>query len=380
MFWSKDDIVERLSKIPRTLEDISIEVFEGVPPTNDFLHKASLSRENCTDATYTDATYTDATYTNATYTSRNLQTNVSIEQVSIEKELMYPYMDNSLSNEFSIHSSQYQFMLPYEILGLGIRKEYKIFHPDELKAKFPVAYKQLMEIKFTSETEKQEPDSADCYRLKSESFLQYINTPKIIITDNYNLQASYDSVGKHIFSDGIGVVLGDPTLYHYVTATLNSSISKAFIEIWSREKVQSRGKLSPKMLKRFPIAFPKSEITENLVSTISRYLIYLNRQKHEGKVYSIPCYQKLIDFYKRILDILILDTYITNDLDPRLLEILAENITPSEEEFEYSNDMSLMIGLQAIKENILESPDFRNCRFSNEFTNILATLKNSSAW
>ncbi len=42
MFWSKDDIVERLSKIPRTLEDISIEVFEGVPPTNDFLQKVSF--------------------------------------------------------------------------------------------------------------------------------------------------------------------------------------------------------------------------------------------------------------------------------------------------------------------------------------------------
>lgn len=39
MFWSKDYIVERLSKIPRTLEDISIEVFEGVPPTNDFFYK-----------------------------------------------------------------------------------------------------------------------------------------------------------------------------------------------------------------------------------------------------------------------------------------------------------------------------------------------------
>jgi hypothetical protein len=39
-----------------------------------------------------------------------------------------------------------------------------------------------------------------------------------------------------------------------------------------------------------------------------------------------------------------------------------------------------MIGLQAIKDNILYSPDFRKCRFSNEFTNILATLKNSSVW
>ena len=132
MFWSKDDIVERLSKIPRTLEDISIEVFEGVPSTNDLLHKVSLSIENCTDAPYI---------------CRNPQTNVSIEQVSIEKELMYPYMDGSLSNEFAIQSTQYQFMLPYEILGLDIRKEYKIFQPDELKTKFPIAHKQLMEIK-----------------------------------------------------------------------------------------------------------------------------------------------------------------------------------------------------------------------------------------
>lgn len=365
MFWSKDDIVERLSKIPRTLEDISIEVFEGVPLSNDSLYRASLSIENCTDSTYI---------------CRNLQTNVSIEQVSIEKELTYPYMDGSLSNEYAIHASQYQFMLPYEILGLGIRKEYKIFQPDELKTKFPIAHEQLTENKFKSGAEKQELDSADCYRLESESFLQYINTPKIIITENYNLQASYDSLGKYVFADGVGVVLGDPTLYHYVTAVLNSTISKAFPEIWSREQGQNRSKLCPKMLKRFPIVFPKSQTTENLVSTISRYLIYLNRQKHAAKVYSIPGYQRLIDFYKRISDLLILDTYMTNDLDPQLLEILEENITSSDEELEYSDDINLLIGLQAIKENILGSPDFRNCRFSNEFTNILATLKNSGVW
>jgi hypothetical protein len=365
MFWSKDDIVERLSKIPRTLEDISIEVFEGVPSSNDSLYRASLSIENCTDSTYI---------------CRNPQTNVSIEQVSIEKELTYPYMDGSLSNEYAIHASQYQFMLPYEILGLGIRKEYKIFQPDELKTKFPIAHEQLTENKFKSGAEKQELDSADCYRLESESFLQYINTPKIIITENYNLQASYDSLGKYVFADGVGVVLGDPTLYHYVTAVLNSTISKAFPEIWSREQGQNRSKLCPKMLKRFPIVFPKSQTTENLVSTISRYLIYLNRQKHAAKVYSIPGYQRLIDFYKRISDLLILDTYMTNDLDPQLLEILEENITSSDEELEYSDDINLLIGLQAIKENILSSPDFRNCRFSNEFTNILATLKNSGVW
>ncbi|RXA16388.1 hypothetical protein EQO05_14155 [Methanosarcina sp. MSH10X1] len=363
MFWSKDDIVERLSKIPRTLEDISIEVFEGVPPTNDFLQKAGLSRENCTDASCI---------------SIDSHTSVGIEQV-IEKELMYPYVDDSVSNEFAVRSTQYQFMLPYEVLDNKIRKEYRIFQPEELKVKFPVAYKLLMEIKQQSRVEKQEFDSAD-YRLEDESFLRYINTPKIIITSNSCLQASYDPSGKHVFANGVGAVLGDPTLYHYVTAVLNSSIARAFPEVWSRQGVQNTGNLNSKMLKRFPIAFPKKEATENVISTISRYLIYLNRQKQMAKTYAIPGYQELIDFYKRISDILTLDTYITNDLDPKLLEILAENITASDGGFEYSDDINLLIGLQEIKKNILSSPDFAKCRFSNEFTNILATLKNSLVW
>jgi hypothetical protein len=88
----------------------------------------------------------------------------------------------------------------------------------------------------------------------------------------------------------------------------------------------------------------------------------------------------MIDFYRRIADLLILDTYITDDLDPKLLEILAENITAPEEEFEYSDDINLLIGLQEIKNNILDSSNFRQCRFNNEFTNILATLKNNGAW
>jgi hypothetical protein len=364
MFWSKDYIVERMSKIPRTLEDISIEVFEGVPPTNDFLQKAGLSRENCTDASCI---------------CRDSHTNVGIEQAIIEKELMYPYVDDSISNEFAVQSTQYQFMLPYEILDNNIRKEYRIFQPEELKTKFPVAYKQLMEIKQQSETDKQEFVSTD-YRLENESFLRYINTPKIIITSNSRLQASYDPTGKHVFANGVGVVLGDPTLYHYVTAVLNSSIAKAFPEIWSRAGVQNIGNLNSQMLKRFPITFPKKEITENVISTISRYLIYLNRQKQMAKAYSIPGYQELIDFYKRISDLLILDTYITNDLDPKLLDVLAENITASDGGFEYSDDINLLIGLQEIKKNILSSPDFGTCRFSNEFTNILATLKNSGVW
>jgi hypothetical protein len=183
-----------------------------------------------------------------------------------------------------------------------------------------------------------------------------------------------------MFADGVGVVLGDPTLYLYITAVLNSSISRAFPEIWGREHGQNRNKICASMLKRFPIVFPKRQTTENIIGRIARYQIYLNRQKHAAKVYAIPDYQKLIDFYKRISDLLILDAYMTDDLDPKLIDILAENITPSDEELEYSDDINLMIGLQAIKDNILFSPDFRKCRFSNEFTNILATLKNSSVW
>jgi hypothetical protein len=87
-----------------------------------------------------------------------------------------------------------------------------------------------------------------------------------------------------------------------------------------------------------------------------------------------------MEFYKRISDLLVLDTYITNDLDPRFIEILAENIVSSEDEFEYSDDMSLLIALQEIKKNVLNTPDFRKCKFSNEFTNILATLKNNGVW
>lgn len=365
MFWSKDDIVERLSKIPRTLEDISIDIFEGVPPANDLVYKTDLSKEHCIDATSG---------------CRNPQTNISVEQVSIEKELMYPYIDGSASGEFAIPSEQYRFMLPYEILGYNIRKEYRIIQPEELKTKFPIAYNQLMEAKQNSETGKQNLDSADCYRLEDESFLQYIKTPKIIVTSNYRLRASYDVKGKHVFSEGIGVVLGDPTLYHYITAVLNSSIARALPEIWNRENMQSKNQLNSRMLKRFPIEFPKKQITETLISTICRYLICLNRQKQTAKDYSIPGYQKLIDFYRRIADLLILDTYITNDLDPKFLEILAENITASGEEFEYSDDINLLIGLQEIKKNILESASFRECRFNSEFTNILATLKNNGAW
>lgn len=360
MFWSKDDIVGRLSQIPHTLEDISIDIFKGVPSNNDFLHRVTLSRENCPDGPYD---------------CRKLYKNVNIE-----RELMHPYMDGALSNEFAIRHTPYRFMLPYDILGEGIGKGYRVIQPGDLKLRFPMAYERLLEIKNKSLPDGGELDSADCYKLEEEKFLRYTGTPKVIITDHYRFQASFDASGDHVFADGIGIVLGDPGLYHYITAVLNCSISRAFPEIWKREKLRTDSNLYPKMLKRFPIAFPKDESTETLISTISRYLIYLNRQKYISSVCSLACYQELIDFYKRIADLLILDIYLTNDLDPRFLEILSENIRPCEEEFEYSSDMSLLIALQGIKKNILDSPDFRKCKFNNEFTNILATIKNNGVW
>jgi hypothetical protein len=180
---------------------------------------------------------------------------------------------------------------------------------------FPLAHERLMEIKNKSLPGAGGLDSADCYRLEEEKFLGCINTPKIIITDHYRFQASYDASGDHVFADGIGVVLGDPSMYHYVTAVLNCSPSKTFPEIWNREKSRTDSNLYPKMLKRFPIAFPKDETTETLIGTISRYLIYLNRQKHISGLCSLDCHQELIDFYKRIADLLILDIYLTNGLD-----------------------------------------------------------------
>jgi hypothetical protein len=102
MFWTKDEIVRRLSKIPRTLEDISIDIFKGVPSKNDFLHRVNLSRENCPDAPYI---------------CRKLYKNVNIEG-----ELMYPYIDGALSSEFAIRPTHYRFMLPYEILGAESEK------------------------------------------------------------------------------------------------------------------------------------------------------------------------------------------------------------------------------------------------------------------
>lgn len=83
-----------------------------------------------------------------------------------------------------------------------------------------------------------------------------------------------------------------------------------------------------------------------------------------------------------------LDTYFTKDLDPRLLEILEENVVPpghysdlGKLGFSGFEDAECFMGkLQAIKKKILNTPDFGKCRFNSEFTNILATLKNNGVW
>jgi len=84
----------------------------------------------------------------------------------------------------------------------------------------------------------------------------------------------------------------------------------------------------------------------------------------------------------------VLDTYFTKDLDPRFLEILEENIVPfgeypgcgNPEVSGFEDSRCFMNELQAVKQKILDTPDFGKCRFNSEFTNILATLKNNGVW
>lgn len=45
MFWSKNSIIEKISKISNTLDDISADIFCGINTDSEYLHKLSLSEE-----------------------------------------------------------------------------------------------------------------------------------------------------------------------------------------------------------------------------------------------------------------------------------------------------------------------------------------------
>ncbi|MCQ1536108.1 hypothetical protein FTO70_10540 [Methanosarcina sp. KYL-1] len=364
MFWSKNSIIEKVSQIPNTLKDISVDIFCGVSEDRDYLHRVDLSDKNDPEAP-------------CVCRGQDREPNP-------EEELMYSCIDSNNPGEYAIHPAPYRFMLPYRITGEGAKKEFRLLAPEELKAEFPLAYSRLSEFKKLFKHDETALSSFD-YGLKGCKLLQYLNTPKIIVADHYSLRASFDAAGNHIFEDSCGIILQDPSRYPYVTAALNSSIARVFSEICQRENLSS-SLLTPAALRRFPIAFPDDKLIENLVTTISRYLIYIHGQMYgavscgfSGNGEGSRDYE-LMKFYGRIVNLLVLDTYLTKDLDPRFLEILGENIKPFEGSFEYESDRSLLEDLHAVKQQILDTPDFGKCRFNSEFTNILATLKNNGVW
>jgi hypothetical protein len=67
--------------------------------------------------------------------------------VFLEPEIMYPYVSGAFSEKFAVHPSPYRFMLPYETSDGIENEEYKIIPPEELKFKFPRAYRRILEFK-----------------------------------------------------------------------------------------------------------------------------------------------------------------------------------------------------------------------------------------
>jgi hypothetical protein len=367
MFWSKNSIIEKISKISNTLDDISTDIFSGVNTDNEYLHKLRLSEDSSSGTPY-------------------LCMGLN-KELNLERELVYPLIDGASSNEYAVYPSPYCFMLPYAIEGDDLKKGCWLLEPEELKARYPLTYSRITKFKANFKHDSTPLSSAD-YSVQGCKLLQYINTPKIIVSDYYSFQASFDADGNYIFEKGCGVVLKDPSRYYYVLAALNSSISRVFSEICQNDRLYN-GNLTPGILKNFPIAFPEEKSLEDLVSILSSYLTYIHSQIYrtsspdisEGEDY------ELLKFYERIVNLLILDTYFTNDLDPRFQEILEENAVPfgkyqdcekSGSDFEAAGGS--MGKLQAIKQKILDTPDFGKCRFNSEFTNILATLKNNGVW
>ncbi|WP_440945754.1 hypothetical protein ACSAZL_16855 [Methanosarcina sp. T3] len=366
MFWSKNSIIEKVSAISNTLDDIAADIFCGISTDSEYLHKLSLSEESSPEIPY-----------------KCLGLNRGI---NLERELVYPFMDSTLSNEYAVHPSSYCFMLPYELKADGLKKECRLLEPQELKERYPLTYSRITKFKNNFKHDSAPLSSTD-YSVRGCKLLQYLNTPKIVVLDHYSFQASFDSAGNYLFENGCGLVLQDTSRYFYVLAALNSSISRVFSEICQNDRLYN-GSLTPAVLKRFPLVFPEERNLEYLISTLSGYLTYIQGYIYRNASPEISESEdyELLKFYERIVNLLVLDTYFTKDLDPRFLEILEENIVSSGERpgssgFSGSEDPgSFMDKLQAVKQNILGTPDFGKCRFNSEFTNILATLKNNGVW
>jgi hypothetical protein len=343
----KNNIVEKVCEIPVTLNDIAESIFEGVITKNILMHRLLLPVEN---------------ESGSFYLCEGL-----CKSVFSEPEIVYPYVSGEFSGKFTFSSEPYRFMLPYELSDKYKLKDYRQIPPEELKKRFPMAYGRILEYKNQFLHDTTLLDSSD-YSIIGKDLLEYLHTPKIIATEGYHLQAAYDSAGNHVFADGCGIVLKDPSKYPYITAVLNSPIARLFPALCKSEMI-FENYASPTVLGLFPIVFPDNSLTEDLINTISSYLVFLNsqiyaRQKLSG-YYEVPEWlRELASFYEQISELLILDTYFINNLDPKLLVALEENIHPFAEDPENENYDSLLSSLYYIKQKILEIYKFGKYRFN----------------
>lgn len=294
--------------------------------------------------------------------------------VKVEEELVYPYASGTASAKYALPPARFHFLLPYK----NTEGTVKALSPSELETGYPLTYKRVLEFEKEFHHNDSPLDSADCYSVQGKKILEYLGTPKIIVNEYYGLQAAFDPAGNHLFGETCGIVLKDPEKYNYVTAVLNSPIAKQLPALCKHDNLYFSA-LAPEVLRHFPIAFPEDELTETLISTLSGYLSFLQGQKYaENAMFgSSSRYDELTAFYRNLIDLLVVDTYITNDLDPEFLEILKTHVSGfegfpgAENKGMPENEEKLLAELQAVRENLLGAPELGKCRFSGRFTNVL---------
>src|SRR5665811_1496080 len=171
MFLNENRIVEKICELPTTLGDLSESIFGGISTKNGLLHRLAVPEGSDSDSLYL---------------CEGL-----CKPVILEPELIYPYVSGTFSEKFAFNSSPYRFMLPYELSDKDNRKDGRIIPPEELKVRFPMAYGRILEFKNQFDHDNSPLDSADYYSVRGKKLLEYINTPKIIVTECYHLQAAY---------------------------------------------------------------------------------------------------------------------------------------------------------------------------------------------
>lgn len=353
MFWNKNNIVEKISEIPLTLGDISEDIVGGVSTNNGFLHRVGLPGKNDPKDMY--------------------MCEGLCMGVNIEPELVYPYVSGSFPGKFAVRSSPYGFMLPYLISGNGLKKECRVFQPSELEKQFPLAFYRIVDFKANFHCDSSPLDPA-YYSVRGKKLLEYLRTPKIIVNEGYHLSAAYDAAGRHLFREGCGVILKDPEMYLYITAVLNSPIARLFPAVCSYKMIYCNS-LTPVVLKRFPVAFPKNESVKNLINILSSYLISIYKLKYaeagEGTEKEVSSFNELAGFYEKILNLLIRDTYLGIEPPQKFLEILEENIHQYAGETEWEDCDNLLNGMQYVKQTILSILDSEKDKFGMEISDIL---------